>query len=134
MPAGWTQDALDQAIRELHAHFAPDEEEQAAAAQNTAPAAAGDLDDLEVAGFVTLPVGGVQLDADDEEEVTLAAKRMNRLHTLKVRFGETIDLLDEFGDLTGRHTASLLAKRELTNLLEILDSEMNALEKGMRGV
>lgn len=102
--------------------------------QHTAPAAAVDLDDLEVAGFVTLPVGGVQLDADDEEEATLAARRMNKLHTLKVRFAETIDLLDEFGDLTGRHTASLMAKRELTNLVEILDGEMDALEKGVRGV
>ncbi len=74
------------------------------------------------------------LDCYDDESATLAAKRMNRLHTLKVRFGETIDMLDEFGDLTGRHTASLMAKRELTNLIEILDGEMDALEKGVRGV
>lgn len=118
------QDAAEEAERQP----------EPAPVQHTAPAAAVDLDDLEVAGFVTLPVGGVQLDADDEEEATLAAKRMNRLHTLKVRFGETIDMLDEFGDLTGRHTASLMAKRELTNLVEILNSEMDALEKGVRGV
>lgn len=118
------QDAAEEAERQP----------EPAPVQHTAPAAAVDLDDLEVAGFVTLPVGGVQLDADDEEEATLAAKRMNKLHTLKVRFGETIDMLDEFGDLTGRHTASLMAKRELTNLVEILDSEMDALEKGVRGV
>ena len=139
LPAGWTQDALDQAIRELHMHFAPDEEEQAAPAEDTAQPVIG-LDDLAVVDSVAGPTGWTDpepesdLDSYDDESATLAARRMNKLHTLKVRFGETIDLLDEFGDLTGRHTASLLAKRELTNLLEILDSEMNALEKGMRGV
>lgn len=95
--------------------------------QHTATAAAVDLDDLEVAGFVTLPVGGVQLDADDEEETTLAAKRMNRLHTLKVHFTKTIDLLEDFGELTGRHIATLAVGRELAHLIDLLDAEMDAL-------
>jgi hypothetical protein len=65
---------------------------------------------------------------------TLAARRMNKLHTLKVRFGETIDLFEDFGELTGRNTATLLAGRELAHLIDILDAEMDDLQKGMRGV
>ena len=151
LPDGWTQDALDQAIRELHVHFAPDEDEEAAPPVQDTERPVSSLNDLAVVDSVTAPALNIPmpnweagrqpdpapenpLDSYDDESATLAAKRMNKLHTLKVRFNDTIDLLDDFGDLTGRHTASLMAKRELTHLVEILDSEMDALEKGLRGV
>jgi hypothetical protein len=132
---GWPVEWLDQAIRELHVHFAPDPEEQAAPAEPVV-----NLDSLEVVDSVTGPTGWTDpepesdLDCYDEKAATLAARRMNKLHTLQVRFGETIDLLEEFGELTGRNTATLLAGRELAHLIDILDAEMDDLQKGMRGV
>lgn len=61
-----------------------------------------------------------------------AARRMNRLHTLKVRFQETIDLLPEFGVLTGHFVDTNPAKRALHELIEVLESEMDALAKGVK--
>jgi len=126
LPAGWTQDALDQAIQELHAHFAPDEDDAPAEPVIS-------LDELEMVSSVTGPTGWTdpapehELDSYDEESPTVAARRMNKLHTLKVRFAETIDLLDDFGELTGRHTATLAVGRELAHLIDLLDAEMDAL-------
>lgn len=138
LPAGWTQDALDQAIRELHVHFAPDEDEAPAVpSENTAPPVIG-LNELAVVDSVTAPAGWTDpepesdLDCYDDEVATVAARRMNKLHTLKVRFAETIALFDDFGELTGRHTATLLAGRELTALIGILDGEMDALQAGVK--
>ena len=126
---GWPVEWLDQAIRELHAHFAPDPEEQAMQPVSS-------LNDLVVVS-VTAPVNPEPenpLDYYDDESATVAAKRMNKLHTLKGRFLETVDLFKDFGELTGRNTATLLAGRELAHLIDILDAEMDDLQKGMRGV
>ena len=62
-----------------------------------------------------------------------AARRMNRLHTLKVRFQETIDLLPEFGVLTGHFVDTNPAKRALQELIGVLDNEMDALTRSVKG-
>ena len=130
LPAGWTQDALDQAIQELHAHFAPDEDDAQAEPVIS-------LDELEVVSSATGPTGWTdpepehELDSYNDESPTVAARRMNKLHTLKVHFTKTIDLLEDFGELTGRHIATLAVGRELANLIDILEAEMDGLQKGI---
>lgn len=75
---------------------------------------------------------------DDEPEEApqldgTAARRMNRLHTLKVRFQESIDLLPEFGVLTGHYVDTNPAKRALRELIDVLESEMDALAASAKG-
>lgn len=78
-------------------------------------------------------------DGGEEEEHPLsnptgpAAQRMNRLHTVKVRFQETIDLLPKFGDLTGHFVDTNPAKRALQELIGVLDNEMDALTRSVKG-
>lgn len=78
-------------------------------------------------------------DGGEEEEHPLsnptgpAAQRMNRLHTVKVRFQETIDLLPKFGDLTGHFVDTNPAKRALQELIGVLDNEMDALTRSAKG-
>lgn len=67
--------------------------------------------------------------ATPNESFTLAAERKARLYAVKRQIAGTLDILPEFGDLTGRHTASLLAGRELTHMLEILDGELDVLQR-----
>ena len=88
------------------------------------------------AGRQADPAPAHELDCYDDALAAPAARRMNRLHTLKVRFEQTIDLFPEFGELTGRHSETLAAKRALQQLIELLDDEMDALtakEVGRRG-
>ena len=61
-----------------------------------------------------------------------AARRMNELHTVKVRFRETIDLLPKFGELTGHFVDTNPAKRALQELIQVLEGEMDALAKGAK--
>lgn len=61
-----------------------------------------------------------------------AARRMNELHTVKVRFQETIDLLPKFGELTGHFVDTNPAKRALQELIQVLNDEMDALAKGAK--
>ena len=73
-------------------------------------------------------------EAPEPEELSgTAARRMNRLHTLKVRFQETIDLLPKFGELTGHFVDTNPAKRALQELIQVLEGEMDALVKGVKG-
>lgn len=72
------------------------------------------------------------LDCYDDELARPAARRMNELHTLKVRFQETIDLLPKFGVLTGHYVDTNPAKRALQELIGVLDDEMDALAKGAK--
>jgi len=88
------------------------------------------------AGRQADPAPAHELDCYDDALAAPAARRMNRLHTLKVRFEQTIDLFPEFGELTGRHSETLAAKRALQQLIGLLDGEMDALtakEVGRRG-
>jgi len=95
------------------------------------------LDELEVVSSATGPTGWTdpepehELDSYNDESPTVAARRMNKLHTLKVHFTKTIDLLEDFGELTGRHIATLAVGRELANLIDILEAEMDGLQKGI---
>lgn len=73
------------------------------------------------------------LDCYDDTLARPVARRMNRLHTLKVRFQETIDLFPEFGVLTGHYVDTNPAKRALRQLIEVLDGEMDALAASAKG-
>lgn len=90
--------------------------------------------------LVALMQASIYLDSlkDDEPEEApqldgTAARRMNRLHTLKVRFQESIDLLPEFGVLTGHYVDTNPAKRALRELIDVLESEMDALAASAKG-
>ena len=75
---------------------------------------------------------GARRRASLRDPASPAARRMNELHTVKVRFRETIDLLPKFGELTGHFVDTNPAKRALQELIQVLEGEMDALAKGAK--
>lgn len=58
-----------------------------------------------------------------------AQLRLMQLEEVQDELTDALETLNRFGDLTGKHTETLLAARELRKLLDILNAELDALKK-----
>lgn len=142
LPAPYRKDDLLVAMMQASAYLdslADDEPEEGRGArgeeeENTFPTARLQIPNPNWdAGRQPDPEPEHDLDCYDDELARPAARRMNELHTLKVRFQETIDLLPKFGELTGHFVDTNPAKRALQELIGVLDDEMDALTRSVKG-